>query len=166
MKAFPKYPTAQYKKVFDELLVVLDFIRSAGCTLQEFERTALLQKKLDELPALNQKDTTGLRLDFTLTNTTTSEVKWGDVTVVNTTSTGCVQKELKAIRSRHLSKQIAADLKMPDVLRLDPSPALKEREVDKCEKYSRLMLIGEKQHRDGKRVKAPQFAPVAVSNFG
>ena len=71
----------------------------------------LLQQKLDELPALSQNDTTGLRLDFAPTR-----LSGEDVTVVKITSTGCIQKELKAVKSRQISKQVDADLKMPDVL--------------------------------------------------
>ena len=86
--------------------------------------------------------------------------------MVNIISPSVCAAEFKAISDQQISKILAVDLKLPDLLRTDASPALLRRQVIKCEKYSRLMLIAGKQCREGKRVKMPTFTPYAVSNFG
>ncbi len=68
--------------------------------------------------------------------------------------------------SRQLSKNLSVASKLPDLMRSDPSPSLVSRQTLKTEKYSRLMLVAGKQHRDGKRSKMPTFVPFAVSNLG
>ena len=53
-----------------------------------------------------------------------------------------------------------------DAFQRQPSPALLERERQKVEKYSRLILIAAKQHADHKRPNLPTFTPFVVSDFG
>ena len=47
-----------------------------------------------------------------------------------------------------------------------PSPTLAAKEAHKIDKYSRLTMIGVRQHQQGKRAKKPLFAPFAISNTG
>ena len=165
-RVFPKAASAAYKTAFTNLVNTIETVSTPSCTLSEPEKKVLIQAKTDELPLHDPKDSKGLRIDFAITNDSTGEVKWGDVTVVNTTSPSVCAAEFKAISDRQISKILAVDLKLPDLLRTDASPALLGRQVIKCEKYSRLMLIAGKQFREGKRVKMPTFTPYAVSNFG
>ena len=76
------------------------------------------------------------------------------------------KKELKAITKRNLSAAVAEDQRFPDVLLQDPSPTVLDREKQKTEKYSRLILMASKQFVDGKRSSRPAFAPFVVSDLG
>jgi hypothetical protein len=163
-RVFPKTASVKYKKAFADLVETIESVSAPSCPLSSVEKQALVQSKTDQLPLLDPQDTTGLRIDFAITNDSTGEVKWGDVTTVNTTSPSVCTAELKAISDRHISKIIAVDLKLPDILRTDSSPVLLSRESVKREKYSRLLLVAGKQFRDGKRAKMPVFVPYAISN--
>lgn len=165
-RVFPKKASKRYKKAFTELVDAIDYTTSSRCTLSDTDKHTLIRTKTDALPLLDPSDATGLRLDFAIVNDSTGATKWGDVTVVNTTSPSYSSAELKAIMSRQLSKNLAVASKLPDLMRCDPSPALLSRQALKTEKYSRLMLVAGKQHRDGKRSQMPAFVPFAVSNLG
>ena len=143
-RVFPKSASAAYKTAFTSLINTIETVSAPSCPLSEPEKQILIQSKTDEMPRHDPKDSKGLRIDFAITNDSTGEVKWGDVTVVNTTSPSVCTAELKAISDRQISKNIAVDLKLPDLLRTDPSPALLGRQVVKCERYSRLMLVAGK----------------------
>jgi hypothetical protein len=165
-RVFPKVASKRYKTAFTDLLNTIDYIAHPLCTLSDLDKNSLIQEKTDALPLVDPQDATGLRLDFAITNDSTGVTKWGDVTVVNTTSPSYSSAELKAIMSRQLSKNISVASKLPDLMRSDPSPALLTRQTLKIDKYSRLLLVAGKQFRDGKRSKLPTFVPFAVSNLG
>jgi hypothetical protein len=165
-RVFPKKASKRYKEAFTDLVNTIDMTTSSSCTLSDADKQTLIRQKTDALPLLDPNDATGLRLDFAITNDSTGDTKWGDVTVVNTTSPSYSGAELKAIMSRQLSKNLSVASNLPDLMRSDPSPSLVTRQALKTEKYSRLMLIAGKQHRDGKRPKMPTFVPFAISNLG
>jgi hypothetical protein len=165
-RIFPKVTTPEYKQCFANLVATLDVVTAPTCTLSNLEKQQLIQVQTDKLPLLDPQAAKGLRIDFKITNDSTGEEKWGDVSVANTTSPSVCASEFKAVSDRHLSKIISDETKLPDVLRLDPSPVLLSREVCKIEKYSRLLLIARKQFREGKRAKMPSFIPFVMSNFG
>jgi hypothetical protein len=165
-RIFPKATTPEYKKQFKELLAVIESVAAPNCTLSATEKQKVIQTQADKLPLIDPHAAKGLIIDFKITNDSTGEEKWGDVTVANTTSPSVVALEFKAVSDRYLSKTISDETKLPDVLRLDPSPVLLGREQSKKDKYSRLLLIAAKQFREGKRAKMPTFTPYAISNFG
>ena len=96
----------------------------------------------------------------------TGETKWVDTTAVHTTCVSYQNKELTAIAKRNLSAAVSDLHRLPDALQFDPSPTLLDRESEKVEKYSRLLMVAKKQHMDGKRTSLPSFAPFVVSDFG
>jgi hypothetical protein len=79
---------------------------------------------IEALPGLKESDTTGLRLDIAIEDTTTGEVCWVDATAVHTTSPSYLAEEVKATVSRQLSAAFATDYKLPDLLQEEPSPIL------------------------------------------
>jgi hypothetical protein len=165
-RVFPKKTSKRYKAAFTDLINTIDTTTSPTCTLSETDKQTLIRQKIDALPLLDPKDSTGLRIDFSIINDSTGVTKWGDVTVVNTTSPSYSASELKAILSRQLSKNLSVASNLPDLMRSDPSPSLLSRQALKTEKYSRLMFVAGKQFRDGKRCSMPTFVPFAVSNLG
>ena len=67
-RVFPKVASKAYKRHFKSLLDAIDFISSSDCPLSDADKQIHLQNKLDLLPALDAKDTTGLRLDALFEN--------------------------------------------------------------------------------------------------
>src|SRR6185437_2485408 len=67
-RVFPKVASKAYKRHFKSLLDAIDFISSSDCPLSDTDKQIHLQNKLDLLPALDAKDTTGLRLDALFEN--------------------------------------------------------------------------------------------------
>ena len=58
---------------------------------------------------------------------------------------------------------------MMDVLdpnKMDPSPALVERETEKFQKYARLLHVAGRQVKEAKRKQAPVFAAMAMTDYG
>ena len=86
--------------------------------------------------------------------------------MVHTTCASYQIKELKAVAKKNLSTAVSSSTSVPDALKYDTSPALLDREAEKVEKYSRLLLVAKKQHADRKRFSLPTFTPFAVSDFG
>ncbi len=64
------------------------------------------------------------------------------------------------------SRNEAEAINRQDCTTYDPSPTLLDREAEKVDKYSRLVMVARKQHMDGKRSSLPTFAPFVVSDFG
>jgi hypothetical protein len=164
-RVFPKAISKAYKAGFDKVTQAADFIASASCSLSPEEKQNLIQSQIDLLP-IHQGDVTGLRIDICLENPETGETKWVDTTAVHTTCLSYQDKELKAIAKRNLSTAVSDLHRLPDALQFDPSPTLLDRETEKVEKYSRLIMVAKKQHIDGKRTSVPTFAPFVVSDFG
>ena len=75
-------------------------------------------------------------------------------------------KELKALKSRQVTSQIASTLSLPDPLKFESSPCLLERVAAKNEKYARLLQVAKKQAIEKKRKQAPTFSTFAVSDYG
>ena len=76
------------------------------------------------------------------------------------------EKELKALRSRQVTAQLAATLSLPDPLKFESSPGLLERVVAKSEKYSRLLQVAKKQAIEKKPKQAPSFLTFAIADYG
>ena len=115
---------------------------------------------------LHQGKAYGLRIDVSLENTETGELKWIDTSAVHTTCLSYQTTELKAVTKRNLSSALAEEHLIADVLVHEPSPTLLSREALKAEKYSRLVMVASKQHTDDKRASLPSFSPFIVSDFG
>jgi len=164
-RVFPKAMSKAYKAGFENVSQAADFIASAACSLSIEEKQNLIQSQIDLLP-LHQGEYSGLRIDICLENPDTGETKWIDTTVVHTTCASYESKELKAVAKKNLSAAVANSHGIPDALQFAPSPALLDRETEKVEKYSRLIMVAKKQHADGKRFSLPTFTPFAVSDLG
>jgi hypothetical protein len=164
-RVFPKNVSKAYKAGFEKLSQAADFIASVNCPLSLEEKQMLIQKKIDLLP-FHDGDAAGLRIDLSLENPETGETKWVDATAVHTSCASYREKELKAVAKRKLSRTMGALRQCQDILIQDPSPTLIDREAQKVEKYSRLLMVAAKQHVEGKRISLPTFAPFAVSDFG
>ena len=134
-RVFPKAASKAYKVAFESVSKAIDRTTSANCTLSVEEKQALIQSKIDLLP-LHQGKAVGLRIDVSLENTETGELKWIDTSVVHTTCLTYQTSELKAVTKRNLSSALADENVIPDVLVHEPSPTLVSREVLKVEKYS------------------------------
>ncbi len=164
-RVFPKAMSKAYKSGFEKVSQAADFIASAACTLSVEEKQNLIQSQIDLLP-LHQGEYCGLRIDICIENPDTGETKWVDTTVVHTTCASYQNKELKAVAKKNLSASVATSHGVPDALQFAPSPSLLDREVEKVEKYSRLVMVAKKQHADKKRFSLPTFTPFAVSDIG
>ena len=165
-RIFPKASSKLYKERFQSVLQAVDLVASPACTLDAAAKQALVQARIDALPAPKRDDTTGLRIDLTLEDESTGETRWVDVTAVHTAAASYVDKELKALTARQVTSCVAASLALPDPFKSDPSPTLVERTTAKFEKYSRLVLVAKKQAQELKRRQAPVFCTFAVSDFG
>jgi hypothetical protein len=165
-RVFPKATSKAYKAGFESLSQAQDFIASAACTFTPEQKSSYLQHKMDVLPVLAKGDVTGLRIDACLENRETGETRWVDVTGMHTSSCSYRDKELKALAKKKLSADIADLYKLPDVFLAEPSPNLLQREGEKIEKYSRLILTARKQFTEGKRLAIPAFSPFVFSDCG
>jgi len=165
-RVFPSKVSSAYKAGFEALSQASDFIASAACGLSSEEKSVYMQNKIDALPILDARDAKGLRIDVSFENPNTGEVIWVDVSVAHTSSPSYVTSELKAIVARKLSSRVAELHLLPDALQGDPSPTLIRRELDKADKYSRLVLVAKKQHSEHKRTSIPKFLPFVVSDCG
>lgn len=85
---------------------------------------------------------------------------------MHTTAASYADKELTAAVKRRVSQCVSDETKLPDVMQHEPSPALGAREGEKRAKYSRLLTLAQKQHRDGLRVKPPTLVPFILANNG
>src|SRR6185437_5304859 len=130
---------------------------SPSCALDEVAKLALVRGKIDALPAPKKEDLTGLRLDLTLENAATGEVRWVDVTAAHTGAESYKEKELKAIQARQVAATFSSSLALPDPGLTDPSPTLLERCATKNEKYCRLVQVARKQALEQKRLAVPTF---------
>jgi len=101
-----------------------------------------------------------------LENVATGEVKWVDVSAVHTTCPSYAAAEIKAVGQKVNVANIAAAYELPDYLKSTPSPSLLKREVDKNQKYSRLITVAQKQTKEKKRLQTPSFSAFIVSDFG
>ena len=118
------------------------------------------------LPAHNANDSKGLRIDLAIEDPATHQTLWVDVSVVHTSSPSYLPKEIKFASEKQLSAEIASDFKLPDILQMQPSPSLLEREKLKTDKYSRLVVIAKHQHLRKQRFRTPDFKPFIISDFG
>ena len=107
------------------------------------QKQTYLKSKIELLSIIN--DPTGLRVDLSIEDPVTGEHKLIDVTVAHTTSASYLSKELNAVKQRQTSATFANNHQLPNPLLNDPSPTLAKKEKDKCEKYSRLLLVTKKQ---------------------
>ena len=88
------------------------------------------------------------------------------MTGVHTTSPSYERAELKTAERRRLAAYVAQNnyaSRPPDLI---PSPTVLAREQIKIEKYRRLVLVAQKQTKEGKRVRNPVFSPFVVSDNG
>jgi len=165
-RVFPKYVSKPFRAKFDEVIAATELVASPTCDLTAEAKRALVQSKVDALPAVAREDTTGLRIDIAIENVTTGETKWVDVTLVHTGAESYQDKELKSLCVRQIAAQVSPSLLVPDPFKLDPSPLLVEKTTAKISKYSRLVLIAGKQTAEKKRKQVPQFATFAMSDYG
>jgi endogenous inhibitor of DNA gyrase (YacG/DUF329 family) len=165
-RVFPSKVSAAYRLGFQALSQASEFIASAECGLSVEEKAVYMQNKIDALPILDNRDAKGLRIDINFVNPTTGETIWVDVSAVHTSCPTYATAELKAIATRKLSTRVAELHLLPDALQGDPSPTLVKRELEKSEKYSRLVLVAKKQHSEHKRTSTPKFYPFVVSDCG
>jgi hypothetical protein len=128
------------------------------------QRQARLEPKIQALPVL--QDPTGLRVDISLEDPTSGEHKLVDVTITHSTAASYLAKEFSAVSQRYVSNGFASTFNLPDFCGLDPSPLLVQKEKEKTEKYSRLLMVTNKQYAKRMRRQAPVFAPFALSNNG
>ena len=135
-----------YQAAFDKLSQAQAFISSVDCTFSFEEKQSYLQNKIDLLPFHNG-DVAGLRVDVCLENAETGETKWIDTTVVHTTCASYRAKELKAAAELKLNDAVTEMHMLPRTCDRRPSPTLLEREIEKSNKYGRLVMIAAKQHR-------------------
>jgi hypothetical protein len=84
---------------------------------------------------IHQGKAKGLRIDISLENAETGELKWIDTSAVHTTCLSYKATELRAVVKKNLAIAVAAEHAIPDVLMLEPSPTLLSREQHKNEKY-------------------------------
>lgn len=129
-------------------------------------KECLVRQRLDAIPTLNQKDSSGLRVDIALEDQSTGEVRWIDVTGVHTTSPSYIAEELKMVVRRRFAVFVANQKRVPEPPVIDPSPTILKKELAKNEKYQRLILIAKKQFSERKRSVAPVFMPFVVSDCG
>jgi hypothetical protein len=165
-RVFPSKITNAYRAGFDSLSRASDFIASAECKWSPEEKAVHMQSKIDALPILAVGDTKGLRIDVSIVNPLTGETVWGDVAAVHQSSPSYANIELKAIAARKLCTRVAELHLLPDALENEPSPTMLRRELDKTEKYSRLILVAKKQQAQGKRISIPKFIPFVISDCG
>ena len=164
-RVFPKATSKAYKEAFEAVSKAVDRTSSIHCTLSTEEKQTLIQSKIDLLP-LHQGKASGLRIDVSLENTETGELKWIDTSAVHTTCLTYQATELKAAVKRNVSSALAEEHIISDLLVHEPSPILVSRESLKSEKYSRLVMVATKQHADGRRASLPSFSPFIVSDLG
>jgi hypothetical protein len=86
--------------------------------------------------------------------------------VAHTGAESYQNKELKSVRKKQLSGQLSSSLSIPDPIVHEPSPTLVDRTNKKIEKYSRLLLVAQKQVKEKKRKQVPVFATFALSDYG
>ena len=164
-RIFPRQASKEYDAKFEDVMsTLLSFSESKDTTL--LQQQVLLEEKVRALPELKPDDTTGLRLDLSITDPVTQETKWIDATICHTTSPSYLKKETENAIARQLSLAIATEHQLPDLKQFEPSPTLLQRENKKAEKYARLIAIANKQHREGRRPKAPQFIPFVLADSG
>lgn len=165
-RIFPKHVNKLYKERFHSVLSAVEFVASPSCTLDLAAKQTYVRERIDALPAPKKDDATGLRLDLTLENELTGELKWVDVTAAHTGAESYRDKELKAVQARQVGANLSASLALPDPFKSDPSPILMERSAAKHEKYSRLVHVAKKQALEQKRSTVPVFQAFAVSDYG
>jgi hypothetical protein len=165
-RMFPKRASKLYKDRVNAVVNAVELVSSPSCTLNDAEKRAYVQVRIDALPAVSKDDAVGLRIDLVLEDPATGETKWIDATVVHTAAESYREREFKAVMARNVSTSTAAALAATDVLKFQASPIVLERATAKNEKYSRLLWIAKKQTQQKKRRQAPQFSAFCVSDFG
>jgi hypothetical protein len=165
-RLFPKKATAHYKEQFDKMLELLHRLTSEECTLAINDKQRLIRQQLDTIPALGPGDTTGLRIDLSMENPATGEVRWVDVTGVHTTSPSYSSVEMTLAQKRRLASLITQQSRLAKPPEIIPSPTILHKERAKEEKYRRLLLVAKKQATEGKRSTAPAFHPFVISDCG
>jgi len=163
-RIFPKDASPAYKQRFADLLVAIEQVDADTTTPLE-QKQAYLKSIVDSLPHL-AGDLTGLRVDLSLEDPVTGELKLVDVTVAHTTSASYLLRELNAVKKRQTSTTFAQELHLPDACISEPCPTLATKEKQKTEKYSRLLLVTKKQYSQRKRKQAPSFSPFAIADNG
>lgn len=125
-RIFPKEASQAYKLKFAELLATIEQVE-ADHTMPVEVKQKLLREKINQLPVL-ASDPAGLRVDLSIEDPLTGEMKLIDVTVAHTTAASYLQKELAAVKQRKTSTTFATNLKLPDALVNEPSPTLATKE--------------------------------------
>jgi len=64
------------------------------------------------------------------------------------------------------NRDIAHEVKVPNIVTFKPGPTLVALERKKREKYSRLVIIARKQFNEGRRRALPEFVTFALANNG
>jgi hypothetical protein len=157
---FPKRPTKAYR---DEI----------NALLRQYHQFALLppgaERKRRQLQfsqgvvnlsrqAPGVEERKGLRIDVQLTDLSTDEELWVDVTSWCPLISGRLRKEVARTMERKLS-----DIKQ---VRERPSVTVELARTTKLDDYGLLVLLAQKQAVDGKRAHAPTFTPLTVTTQG
>jgi hypothetical protein len=72
---FPKYVAKEFRGKFDEVIKATELVASPTCELSPEAKRALVQAKVDALPAVRREDTTGLRENLLRTSDSTRTTK-------------------------------------------------------------------------------------------
>jgi hypothetical protein len=163
-RLFPKQGSRAYEEKFKAVLNALDLVASPACTIPESEKVAYVRTRMDALPQLTKNQFKGLRVDSSIVDPSTNETMWVDVSAIQTSAASNVGSELKSVGQQVTSTSTLFEI--PDYVKAAPSPSLLKREAEKHHKYSRLIIVAQKQTVEKKRLKTPKFAPFIVSAFG
>jgi hypothetical protein len=164
-RIFPKWTTKEYDTKLTQIIdTVLNQTPNSAVTSQQ--QQAQLDAMVRELPLLKDADPVGLRIDLAVSDPASGETFWVDATVCHTTSPSYVRVEAQAAAARQIAVMAVQECKAPDIMKLDPSPILVQREKEKVEKYARLLAVAGKQCRDGRRSRTPAFVPFVFSDAG
>jgi hypothetical protein len=159
---FPKRPAKAYRDEIKSLLRNHHQLALLPCGEERKRKQLEFSQDVVKLSlrAPGVQERKGLRIDVQLTDLTTDEELWVDVTswcpLVPTD--GRLRKEVARTMERKLS-----DIKQ---IRERSSVTVELARATKLDDYGMLALLGQKQAIDGKRAHAPQFTPLTVTTQG
>jgi len=160
----PTKITEAYNQTFLALECAMEHIDRSEGSYTPDERKAVIDYYAKAMPPVDKRDMKGLRVDLSLTDPTTGEEKWLDVSLVHTAAPTYAKAEAAFVALQQ--ETLACVNPSAPSLPLPVSPALLQREQEKRKKYSRLTMIASRQFARGARLSKPTFAPVVISSVG
>ena len=131
------------------------------------QRSAAIEAVKLALRALPEStDLRGLRVDVAIHDPTSGADYWVDTSTVHTSSLTHLPAELNSLKARKQAALVAAQQHVPDLLELQPSPAVVKREQDKIAKYAILTTMAHKQVAEQKRQAPPVLFPFVLTDNG